>query len=360
MGAAQRQLGLRELAARRGIAFGSSVATWQPDADYRRLLVREAGVLLTEDDLLWHRLKPEPDAPLDFRRGDRIVELAERHDQLTIGAHLVWDEGFGPGWSESDLWDLGHGEARRLLHGVIRAEVEHYRGRMSAWVVANEVTSARDADRHGLRRDVPWWHTIGPGYVTDCFHLVREHDPQALRILNEYGFETDVRRDRAGARRRAFLTAVDHLLSQGAPVQAVGIQGHLVADHFGRRFDEPAYRRFLGELADRGLSILVTELDVLDTGLPPDPRLRDRSVADVYRRFLDVVLDEPAVKAVLTFGLTDRYTWLEEDRPRPDEHHRRPLPFDRHLRPKPSYDAIARAFRHAPARSRLWQTGRDY
>jgi len=356
----ERPARLRDLAARRGIAFGSSAATWQLDAGYRRVLAREADVLLTEDDLLWHRLKRTPDAPLDFDRGDRIVALAERHGQLTIGAHLVWDEGFGPGWSEADLWGLGRRDARRLLYGVVRAEVEHYRGRMSAWVVANEVTSARDADRHGLRRDVPWWHTIGPGYVTDTFELARAHDPRALRILNEYGFETDTRHDRAGARRRSFLTAVDHLLAQGAPLQAVGVQGHLRADDFGRRFDERGYRDFLGELADRGLTILISELDVLDTGLPPGPRPRDRAVADVYRRFLDVALDEPAVKAVLTFGLTDRYTWLEEDRPRHDGHRRRPLPFDRQLRTKPAYDAIARALRHAPARSRLWRLGRAY
>lgn len=353
-----RRVPLRDLAARRGIAFGSSAATWQLDAGYRRLLAREAGVLLTEDDLLWHRLKPRPDAPLDFRRGDRIVGLAERHGQLALGAHLVWDEGFGPGWTEADLWELGSREARRLLYGMVRAEVEHYRGRMSAWVVANEVTSPRNADRHGLRNDVPWRHTIGPDYVADCFHLVREHDGRALRILNEYGFETDDGRDRASSRRRAFLTAVDHLLSQGAPVQAVGIQAHLVADDFGQRFDERRYRAFLGELADRGLRILVTELDVLDTGLPTGPRRRDRGVADVYRRFLDVALDEPSVRAVLTFGLTDRYTWLEEDRPRHDGHRRRPLPFDRHLRAKPPYDAIARALRHAPTRSALWRPDR--
>lgn len=79
-------------------------------------------------------------------------------------------------------------------------------------------------------------------------------------------------------------------------------------------------------------------------------------LADVYRR----LLDEPAVKAVLTFGLADRYTWLNEDRPRHDGHHRRPLPFGRHLRPKPAHDDTGRAFRHAPPRSRLWRLGPDY
>jgi GH35 family endo-1,4-beta-xylanase len=47
-----------------------------------------------------------------------------------------------------------------------------------------------------------------------------------------------------------------------------------------------AYRAFLAELAARGLTIMITEMDVLD---------------------------EPAVKVFVTFGLSDRYTWLQED-----------------------------------------------
>jgi endo-1,4-beta-xylanase len=61
------------------------------------------------------------------------------------------------------------------------------------------------------------------------------------------------------------------------------------------------------------------------------------------------------VKVVVAFGLTDRYTWLDEDYPREDGRHRRPLAFDRHLQPKPAYHAISHAFRHAPERHQLWK-----
>src|SRR5215211_4656226 len=62
---------LWKVAARRGIVYGSSWATWQSDADYVAVLDREAAILLTEDDLLWYRLKPSRDAPLDFSFGDQ-------------------------------------------------------------------------------------------------------------------------------------------------------------------------------------------------------------------------------------------------------------------------------------------------
>jgi endo-1,4-beta-xylanase len=346
---------LWQQAARKGLVFGSSIASWQLDETYPALFAREAGLLFTEDDLLWYQLKPGPAAPLNFGPGDQIVAFAEANRQLTIGAHLAWDEGFGDGWTEDDLWGLGKTEARKLLYGVIRAEVAHYRGRMNGWIVANEVTDPNDADTNGFRTNVPWYSTIGPSYVAESFHLAKENDPKALRIINEFGFETvNEFGDRAEPRRRAFLKAIERLLDQNVPVQAAGIQAHLLADGFGSKFDERGYRAFLRDLADRGLTILVTELDVLDDGLPAAIGPRDRAVADVYRRYLDITLDEQAVKAVVAFGLTDRYTWLEEDRPRDDGAPRRPLAFDTDLRPKPAYAAISDALQHAPERRQLW------
>jgi endo-1,4-beta-xylanase len=47
-------------------------------------------------------------------------------------------------------------------------------------------------------------------------------------------------------------------------------------------------------------------LDVNDTKLAGDINLRDRYVAAAYEDYLSVVLDEPAVIAVITFGLSDR------------------------------------------------------
>ena len=145
-------------AMQQGIVFGSSAATWQlDDAGYRKLFAREAALLLTEDDLLWYRLKPSPGAPLDFTYGDRIVSFAERHGMVVIGAHLVWDEGFGDGWTDDDLWDIGRPAARRLLFDTVEGVVARYRDRVAGWIVANEVV-----DGGGLRTDVPWHETIGP------------------------------------------------------------------------------------------------------------------------------------------------------------------------------------------------------
>jgi endo-1,4-beta-xylanase len=82
-------------------------------------------------------------------------------------------------------------------------------------------------------------------------------------------------------------------------------------------------------------------------------------VADVYHRYLDAALSETAIISVMTFGLSDRYTWLEEDYPRHDGAHRRPLPFDRGLQSKPAFDALASRLRKASPRYPFWDVPRS-
>ena len=66
---------------------------------------------------------------------------------------------------------------------------------------------------------------------------------------------------------------------------------------------------------------------------------RDAGVARLYRDFLTPVLAEPNVTALLTWGITDRYTWLNglPYASRADGKPERPLPFDYDYNPKPAF-----------------------
>jgi endo-1,4-beta-xylanase len=310
---AHRHAPLWRVAAQRGITFGSAASVRvYADADYGALLDREAAILFTEEDLLWYELKPDPDAPLDFSFADEVYARARRQGQLVFGAHLVWDEGFGDGWEDFDFSSLTSTEAATLLFGTERAIVDRYRGRTAGWIVANEVTSPEGVQ--GFRTDVPWYGPLGPGYVAKAFRIARRHDRHATLVLNEYGFETvNQYGDQPVDRQQATLQVIDSLQADGVPLDALGIQAHLLAEDFAGRFDAHQYRHFLRSVARRGLKILITELDVLDDGLPADVAARDAAVADIYARYLEVALAEPAVKSVMAFGLSDRYTWLQED-----------------------------------------------
>jgi endo-1,4-beta-xylanase len=102
------------------------------------------------------------------------------------------------------------------------------------------------------------------------------------------------------------------------------------------------------------MKIIISELDVLDDDLPADVAERDHAIAEATRLYLDTTLQEPAVASVITFGLSDRYTWLQEDTPREDGAARRPLPFDEDLASKPMYAALFETLEAAPEREPLW------
>ena len=88
---------------------------------------------------------------------------------------------------------------------------------------------------------------------------------------------------------------------------------------------------------------MITELDARDHRLPADEAERDCRVAATYRDYLDVMLDQPRLRSIGVWGLSDRYSWLTWHEPRDDGLPVRPLPFDHEMKRKPAWNAIANA-----------------
>ena len=99
-----------------------------------------------------------------------------------------------------------------------------------------------------------------------------------------------------------------------------------------------------------GLKIMLTEMDVNDRDLPSDIPTRDKAVADTYTQYLNLTLANPTVLALLTWGITDRSTWLNHEGARKDGLPERCLPFDADLKPTPAFTAELNALRAAPHR----------
>jgi endo-1,4-beta-xylanase len=154
-------------------------------------------------------------------------------------------------------------------------------------------------------------------------------------------------------KRKALFELLDGFRKRNVPIDMVGLQGHLETEKMPN-FNEKVFEGVLRELTDRGLEIMITELDVIDRGSPADIKRRDAEVAAAYRRYLDVALANPSVKAVITWGLSDRDSWITNGQykqtVRADGLKPRPLPFDADYVPKPAYAAIAEALNAAPPR----------
>lgn len=152
----------------------------------------------------------------------------------------------------------------------------------------------------------------------------------------------------AETKRTFFLQHLQDLRRRNVPIHAIGIQSHLYGDH--ANIAGPQFQRFLGKVSDLGLKILITEMDVRDYNLPAEVSIRDRMIADKYYQYLSVVLKQNAVIAVLTWGFSDKYTWVSQYNPRTDRVPVRPLPLDSDMNPTPAWFAIARAFDEAASR----------
>ncbi len=328
-------LPLRERATRSGLIYGAS-SGWEPlhDGLFASAFAQECGILVPGSELKWLAVRPGPDT-FNFTGPDWLMQFAISNNMLFRGHTLVWHDAL-PTWFQSTV-NSSNAEATLKKH--ISTVVGHYAGKMHSWDVVNEVILPWDNQPGGLRNS-PWLQLLGSGYIDLAFREAAKADSNALLVLNQDRIEYD---SAAGDQCRvATLALLQRLKSLGTPVHALGIESHLGLD--AGIFNAQKFKSFLKDVASLGLKIMITEMDVTDATLPTDISTRDSMVAGKYEEFLSVVIEEPAVIAVLTWGLSDKYTWLADARPRVDHAPVRPLPLDMNFQRKLAWTALARAF----------------
>ena len=349
-GHAAETLALRKLAADKGLLYGTTISAQQVTGDPRfvDLVLQQAGLVVAENDMKWQVMNRGGRGDDDYGPADTVAAFTLENDLALRGHNLLWYHRT-PNW----FFDLdSRQEIESAIVERIRRLAGRYRGMVHSWDVVNEPIEPKDGRPDGLRAGV-FLEMFGPDYLDLAYRTAREADPAARLVVNEYDVELDT--PEQAARRMALLRLLERMQRSGTPVDAVGVQAHLSCAG-GSPFSAVRLRRFLAELAGLGLTIQITELDVTDENAPSDEAVRDRLVADTYSPFLDAALYEPAVKVVVTWGLSDRHSWIvrketHESKWRTDGLSSRPLPFDADLKPKPAFEAIAQAFAHAPQRA---------
>lgn len=339
--AANAGSGLNEVARRSGRIFGAAVRMDQVSAEpgLANAVASQCGMLTPEIHLKWNSI--------EYRKGqvwyqpvDALVKHARRQGQMIYGHTLIWEQGT-PDWALHHLhhekdWDFIAAHFERLL--------KRYRADIPVWDVVNEPIDTQNGS-NGLRRNT-FQRIFGSGYIEQALHTARHFAPEAKLMLNDYSFEYDnyVEADR----RRAFLKLLEKLKAKGVPLDGVGIQAHLDLGKGLLRHQTIA--PFLQAIADMGLEIYITELDVKERDYRATAAIRDQRVADEVARYLDIALDQRAVKGVTTWGLSDKHSWLKVERgdrvdrrrygnPAPN----RGLPYDVSMKPKLMYKALERS-----------------
>ncbi|WP_157687538.1 endo-1,4-beta-xylanase [Pedobacter psychrophilus] len=165
----------------------------------------------------------------------------------------------------------------------IKNIANYTKGKVVAWDVVNEMVHEKD-----------YFNVMPRTNVADWYKLAKQIDPNAQLFLNEYGMLNSVS---SPATIKTFIALIEELKSYGAPIDAVGIQGHV-----GRQPRDPvSVLTDLDVMANVNLPIQITEFDIN----MPDEELQ----ADYTRDFLIACFSHPAVTGFTMWGFWQGSHW---------------------------------------------------
>jgi endo-1,4-beta-xylanase len=132
--------------------------------------------------------------------------------------------------------------------------------------------------------------TTGWDWIVNAFKWARAACPNAILILNDYNnIEYD-------ADSKGFIDLVNTIVAAGAPVDAVGAQGH---DAY--KLPTATVKKYLDALAATGLPVYITEYDIDEA----DDTTQKTTMQDQFTMFWN----HPSVAGITLWGYIVGQTW---------------------------------------------------
>ncbi|GAA4596303.1 endo-1,4-beta-xylanase [Actinoplanes octamycinicus] len=312
---------LRAAARGTDVRIGTAVdmAALGADAPYKAAVAREFDTVTPENVMKWEVVEPQPGV-YDWTAADQLVAFAQKNKQLVRGHTLVWHSQ-NPSWLTEANYTPA--ELRALLRKHIFDEVGHFKGKVWAWDVANEVFN-----EDGTLRDTIWLRALGPDYIADAFRWAHQADPKALLFLNDYNNEG------INAKSDAYFALTKQLRAKGVPVHGYGMQGHL-AIQYGFPSTVLANVQRFDKL---GVKTAFTEVDV--RMLLPADAAKTQAQVEGFNLLLRACLLARHCVSYTVWGFTDKYSWV----PGVFSGEGSATPMDENLQPKPAYHGLRETF----------------
>ncbi|MGL5879140.1 MAG: endo-1,4-beta-xylanase [Xenococcaceae cyanobacterium] len=325
---------LQSIAKEKGLFYGAALDDYIfQDKELQTAILKDIGAITPENGCKWDIIRANKD--FNFSHCDRLLDFARSHDLIFRGHTLVWHVA-NPDWLNKEI---NPSNADRLLQEHINKVMSRYRGKVHSWDVVNEIVAPEDGRPDGLRKNI-WLQNLGGDYIEKAFIYAKKADPNAILVYNEILIENDSKEARA--KRQATLQLLKKLKAKKVPIDALGIQAHLWNND---TFNEIG--TFIDEVGKLGFSVYITELDVSDTYIQGDLATRDKEVAKLYSDFLNKIINYSAIKGIVTWGWSDKYSWMNRHEipgiTREDKQPLRPHPVDDRFLKKPAWQAIADA-----------------
>ncbi len=281
--------------------FGATIATGifngrippQDVARWKEVFLSHFNAGVIEAAFKWHEMEKER-GRVDYSVVDSMLEWASANGIPVRGHCIFWGiPRYVPEW----LKPLGDATVRLAVRQRARSIAARYRGQFAEYDLNNEMI-------HGN-----WFEErLGPEITRDMAQWVKEGDPEAVLFFNDYDITT-------GRRLEDYVRHIRSVLASGAPMDGIGVQGHLHGDSF----DEQELQRALDTLAALKMPVRITEFNFpgqrskyyqkRDLRLTPE---EEAAKAEALRRFFRICFAHPAVTGILMWGFWEGANWIPQ------------------------------------------------
>ncbi len=308
------------------------------DATELDIIKSQFNVITPENSMKPQSVHPQ-EGTWNWTQPDSLVKFCMDNNIKTSGHCLVWHNQTSPWFFQNATREV----ALQRLHDHILTLLGRFKGKMYGWDVVNEAINdggdATTAATENLRNS-QWLQIVGPDYLLQAFKFAREADPDVPLHYNDYNIES-------GPKHQSSLLLLKHLISAGAPITTVGIQGHWSVTGMTAEKLEQIDQAIENYKALK-LKVAISELDVTMAGAgggqlgggargaaaPPTPE-QLQAQAEAYAKLFAIFLKHKDVINRVTFwGLNDRRSWRAGQSP---------LVFDGQNQPKPALQSIVNA-----------------
>lgn len=258
-----------------GVAVAQPIITRNQTASIN-LICEQFNAVSPESVLKPEYIHPAPDR-WNFEPGDAYCKFAADHGLKALGHTLMWHNQTPDFfWLNPDGSVRTDEEMRQTLVEYIEKTVTHFKGKVYAWDVVNEIVSEdhnRSDEGNGFYRKDKGWEKYYRGDKDDlvalAFQTAQRCDPDAELYYNDYNMWRQSKVD-------GVVHIVKMLKERGIRIDGVGIQAH-----WGLNYpDMKDVERTIDRLYELGVKVMITELDIDMLPLSKEGQMTGKALQD--------------------------------------------------------------------------------
>ncbi len=236
-----------------------------------------------ENETKWYANERRPGQP-NYATADAMFAWCQANGIPVRGHCVFWEP---EKWQMRWVQPLTGDELRQAVERRLESVVTHFRGKFVSWDVNNE-TLHGDFFKARLGESIwPW-----------MFERTRELDPDAKLFVNEFNI-LSVDQDFNEVQTDEYVAHIRWLIDQGAPIDGVGIQGHIWREAI---LSKPhVLKERLDKVAALNLPIWISEFDVADDD--------EKSCADKLELVYRTAYSHPAVEGIVMWVVWAGASW---------------------------------------------------